>query len=247
MLWRAPLAVLSAAINTAMYDEKQLELELYNVCADRKMAKGYCKVAVVTKRNEEANPFVLRNYPADDQTIFPGATGWPERDAARATSAAPGYFVPFEDGEGNMYVDGGVGFNNPSTVALAEVRSALPGSDVSCVLSLGTGTPDYEAQSTSVVTKALNQILRTATDTSYADKLSLLLVQQSSPGSQYLRLNPVLPASKNAKLTSLDISDAETIEQLIAATREALLKTDIKEFESLIEHLNFTRDEFVLL
>ena len=81
--------------------------------------KNIPHVFEVTKRDE--TPYLFRNY-AD--TIDHGATGtnkvkiW---EAARATSAAPAYFNPITIG-GHDYTDGGLGYNNPTSMAWDEVK-----------------------------------------------------------------------------------------------------------------------------
>jgi hypothetical protein len=65
------------------------------------------------------------------------------RDVARATSAAPTYFAPatienFGDGSRLIMVDGGVGANNPTLAALAEIVKLYPSKEVFLV-SIGTG------------------------------------------------------------------------------------------------------------
>lgn len=63
-------------------------------------------------------------------------------EACRATSAAPSYFEPIkigDDGEQEMFVDGGLGYNNPVEQVLEEASRIFPGRKVACVVSVGTG------------------------------------------------------------------------------------------------------------
>jgi len=57
---------------------------------------------------------------------------------ARATSAAPTYFVPItiDDVE---YGDGGMGWNNPTKEAIAEARDIWPDRPIGILISIGTG------------------------------------------------------------------------------------------------------------
>lgn len=57
------------------------------------------------------------------------------RDVARATSAAPTYFPPTEEG----FVDGGVWANNPSMCAYVEMRRLWPDETKFKVVCIGTG------------------------------------------------------------------------------------------------------------
>jgi hypothetical protein len=83
---------------------------------------------------------VFRTYTHPRNTEFSGentstAKIW---EVARATSAAPRYFTP-QKIEGNDFMDGGIGFNNPSQVISSEIQ-AIHGKEPCLVLSIGTGT-----------------------------------------------------------------------------------------------------------
>jgi predicted acylesterase/phospholipase RssA len=95
---------------------------------------------VVAKKALHADgpPTIFRSYKGDG--IRPSKCAiW---KAARATSAAPQYFkemfveVP---APGMSYVDGGLGHNNPSQVALDEARRIWPTIRHFGILSIGTG------------------------------------------------------------------------------------------------------------
>jgi predicted acylesterase/phospholipase RssA len=68
---------------------------------------------------------------------------------ARATSAAPTFFPPIEfewNGSRRIFIDGGVVANNPAMVGLSEaLRMRSDPSEVTELLSLGTGLPDRQA------------------------------------------------------------------------------------------------------
>ena len=59
-------------------------------------------------------------------------------EVARATSAAPTYFLPItiDDVE---YGDGGTGWNNPTKEAIAEARNKWPNCPIGILVSIGTG------------------------------------------------------------------------------------------------------------
>jgi patatin-like phospholipase/acyl hydrolase len=67
--------------------------------------------------------------------------------AARATSAAPSFFKEItidQPPPGIAYVDGGLGYNNPSELALREAAELWPKSKTFCLVSIGTGHPNPE-------------------------------------------------------------------------------------------------------
>jgi hypothetical protein len=86
-------------------------------------------------------PVWLRSYSNLSATDGPptGRHEWTIREAARATSAAPVYFVPI-DVYGSSFQDAGsAGFNNPTEIAITEARALWPGRGIGCVVSIGTG------------------------------------------------------------------------------------------------------------
>ena len=104
------------------------------------------RVAVVAKRVDTLEPsnFLFRSYDYPQQ-LAPGdgADGTSNallRDAARATSAAPSLFAPYRDFTGRTFIDGAVGCNNPTGIAVAEaLKLGAELHEMRIVLSLGTG------------------------------------------------------------------------------------------------------------
>jgi patatin-like phospholipase/acyl hydrolase len=60
---------------------------------------------------------------------------------ARATSAAPTYFLPIAIDDVN-YGDGGTGWNNPAKEAITEARNMWPDRPIGILISIGTGLED---------------------------------------------------------------------------------------------------------
>lgn len=82
--------------------------------------------------------FLMRSY--DGPFRIDGLTIW---QAARATSAAPTFFKRLVIGT-DEFIDGGMGFNNPSRALLRETRRLYgrnPDRTVTCIISIGTGVP----------------------------------------------------------------------------------------------------------
>ena len=66
-------------------------------------------------------------------------------EACRATSAAPTFFPPMVIGNPpTAYVDGGLGYNNPIRPLMEEARRVWPERQFGCILSIGTGIPEYK-------------------------------------------------------------------------------------------------------
>ena len=105
-------------------------------------ASKHCPTFVVAKTaaNVNAPPTIFRTYRGEH--IRPSECSlW---QAARATSAAPTFFKPMSIDRPRpaiTYVDGGMGFNNPSDLALSEARRIWPNCTEFGIVSIGTGRP----------------------------------------------------------------------------------------------------------
>ena len=99
-----------------------------------------CPTFVIAKTVANINgpPTIFRTYRG--QKIWPSEC--PLWQAARATSAAPTFFKPMSIDRPRppiIYVDGGMGYNNPSEVALNEARRIWPSCTQFGLVSIGTG------------------------------------------------------------------------------------------------------------
>jgi len=95
-------------------------------------------VVAKTQANINAPPTVFRTY-RGHQVRPSQCYIW---QAARATSAAPTFFKPISIDRPRpaiTYVDGGMGYNNPSELALNEAKRLWPGCTDIGLVSLGTG------------------------------------------------------------------------------------------------------------
>ena len=98
-----------------------------------------CKTFVLALHASVASgvPLRLRTYRSRSDYPTRDCTVW---QAARATSAAPTFFDPVTFGmPPAKYIDGGLGYNNPSREALAEAARIWPDRSVTCLVSVGTG------------------------------------------------------------------------------------------------------------
>ncbi|KAJ6614228.1 FabD/lysophospholipase-like protein [Mycena sp. CBHHK59/15] len=102
-----------------------------------------CRIFVCAMNAANLNaalPVLFRTYdtstePADKCAIW---------EAARATTAAPTVFKAIKIGAPGMeevFIDGGVGRNNPTAQVLEEAELIFPTRLLACVISIGTGHP----------------------------------------------------------------------------------------------------------
>jgi hypothetical protein len=100
-----------------------------------------CPTFVVSKIAGIVNgpPAVFRSYRVRGY----GASTCAMWEAARATTAAPTFFKAMEIGPSPAiaYVDGGLGYNNPSQLAREEAKRLWPTRNSCCLVSIGTGHP----------------------------------------------------------------------------------------------------------
>src|SRR5579859_4272797 len=126
------------------YDVKVLEHNIQKVLAKKGATKDTklfderddcCKTFVIAKRHlgHDSTPVLFRSYAIDGTEIECTIS-----EAARATSAAPTYFPEMEI-DGDLYVDGGIGYNNPADEAIREARRLWGDREIGCLLSIGTG------------------------------------------------------------------------------------------------------------
>ncbi|KAK3694715.1 hypothetical protein B0T22DRAFT_477445 [Podospora appendiculata] len=110
-------------------------------------ATGKTFVCAVTAKNQTA-PRRFRGYVLDDELDLDYDKDW-DKDcmiwqAARATTAAPGFFKSVSILSGSVkeeFLDAAMGYNNPIGEVLDEAGKIIDSScKIGCVLSLGTGT-----------------------------------------------------------------------------------------------------------
>jgi len=99
-----------------------------------------CSTFVVAKPAVNVNtlPTIFRSYPIEGKR----PDKCPIWQAARATSAAPSFFKEMyidNPRPGVNYIDGGLGYNNPSELAWDEPRRIWPTNTRICLVSIGTG------------------------------------------------------------------------------------------------------------
>jgi hypothetical protein len=131
-------------------------------------------------------PYILRNYnhPTETKSALDGNSTFRVWEAIRATSAAPGYFDPVIKDDLHL-VDGAMLFNNPVALAISEARNLWPESDISCVVSCGTGSRPFKP-----VEVSMGQLLSAIVDSATETEKTALLASSALPKGSYFRLQP---------------------------------------------------------
>jgi uncharacterized protein len=114
------------------YDASALDRALERFLSDKRLAEAKPDLLVPAYNMGDPGPYFFKSRKAREE-----GEDFPLSQVARATSAAPTYFEPFEL-TGEALVDGGVFATNPAMCAFAEVMRFEPTANL-LLLSLGTG------------------------------------------------------------------------------------------------------------
>lgn len=163
--------------------------------------------------------------------------------AARATSAAPGFFEKVQIGTVD-HIDGGLGCNNPAKVAFQDVAQIHGMQPPILVLSIGTGapseaqTPEHEHKTGTAfghlkdMLSAFKSSIELATDSEavHEDLKSLIRLTRSDPRTptlHYFRFN--VPNILQIDIDHWEPRDGRTTkDELKKATQEYLDRDDIQ-------------------
>lgn len=115
-------------VATAVIDGQSPSMQLKDIRQD------LCPTFVVATSLRAGGAIRMRSFGTRDDDPFPACI-W---QAARATSAAPTYFLPITIDD-VAYGDGGTGWNNPAKEAIAEARNKWPSRPIGILVSIGTG------------------------------------------------------------------------------------------------------------
>jgi uncharacterized protein len=114
------------------YDSADLDRALERFLSDKRLAETKPELIVPAYNMGDPGPYFFKSRKAREE-----GEDFTLAEVARATSAAPTYFEPFEL-QGQALVDGGVFAANPAMCAVAEVLRFQPAAEIA-LLSLGTG------------------------------------------------------------------------------------------------------------
>lgn len=153
-----------------------------------------CVLSTVGNRRRVV-PFLFRNYshPDNNAEDYPGSCTNTIFEALRASAAAPSVFEEFRTEE-HLHLDGGLVANNPSGVAIHEVKSLWPEEHISCLVSCGTGKSPHRFDKSRLSSSwkgLLDKVLESATDTESVHTILGDLLDKDT----YYRFNPTLSST----------------------------------------------------
>ncbi|MDR0773497.1 MAG: patatin-like phospholipase family protein [Wolbachia pipientis] len=118
--------------NCAQYPHKNIESILDKYFGDDTLQNTLSNLLITSYDIHNNCPFFFKGWKEDNIKL---------KDALRATTAAPTYFIPKHlkiDQIDRVLVDGGVFANNPAACAYASGKRLFPNDDI-IILSIGTG------------------------------------------------------------------------------------------------------------
>ncbi|BET37232.1 patatin-like phospholipase family protein [Wolbachia pipientis] len=121
--------------NCAQYPHKNIEFVLDKYFGDDTLQSTLNKVLIASYDIHNNCPFFFKSWKEGNIKL---------KDALRAATAAPTYFIPKHlkiDQINRVLVDGGVFANNPAACAYASGKRLFPNDDI-LLLSIGTGRTD---------------------------------------------------------------------------------------------------------
>lgn len=171
----------------------------------------------------------------------PGSFRVLQRNAVRASTAAPTFFKPIFMG-GELYSDGGIVASNPSAIAIHEARTLFPNVPIEMVVSIGTGAfVEHKSVPRIGWDGIIGQIVNSACD---GEQIHHILQDiLGSNGAQvrrsqslsnsycYMRFNPILGYQDDFPI---DITDPIKLERLKQVTRDYMASP---EQQQKLQHL----------
>jgi len=232
------LGISSLIKNQSYYDTKSFENYLRAKMGERLMLKTsidpespkFSLISALTMP-QGYKLFLFRNYSIlmSPHAHYDGTNKYKVWEAVRASTSAPGYFEECLL-DGNVFQDGGLIANNPTSIALHECKLLWPDEELQCVVSLGNGrpAPDVALQSKSM---SLKQKLSSLVDSVTNTETIHVCLHDLLPPNIYFRLNPYMSAD-----FVLDEHRPERIEQMLRDAKIYLRQNEFK-FLKLAERL----------
>ncbi|KAI3532841.1 hypothetical protein CSPX01_13176 [Colletotrichum filicis] len=212
---------------TSKFDATKLERAVKDLAQEETMldhSQNPCKVFVCTVLQKDAaaraGPRLFRTYEVRENSTF-DCKIW---EASRATSAAPSYFDPISIGEVDeeeIFIDGGLGYNNPIQQLLNEAQKVFPKRRVACVVSVGTGLSKAIKFPKPKITNLLKLVNALKDITTEADRIAEDTSKRFQGSDGYYRFNV------DRGLSDFQLDEWENMPQVRTYTTEYLNLADV--------------------
>ncbi|WP_265022327.1 patatin-like phospholipase family protein [Wolbachia endosymbiont (group B) of Ischnura elegans] len=208
--------------NCTQYPHKNIEFVLDKYFGEDILKNTLSKVLITSYDIHNNRPFFFKNWKEGNIKL---------KDALRAATAAPTYFIPKHlkiDQIDRVLVDGGVFANNPASCAYASGKRLFPNDDI-LLLSIGTGRTDRSIEYAN--SKRFGKIgwIKPLLNVMFASGLDCVNYQMNQViGNRYVRIQSQL------KLASADM-DNITSKNIKSLQQEA--KAMVEDNQKLIDKL----------
>ncbi|KAF5546757.1 calcium-independent phospholipase A2-gamma [Fusarium napiforme] len=161
---------------------------------------GKCEVFVCAHSKANNTPVNIRSYTTSTSVDSMSLSHCKIWEAARATSAASGFFDPIKIGWQD-YVDGTTGRNNPVEEVFNEAKRIWPDAPdrIQCFVSIGTGIPEPKAFGDNLA-EIKKAIIAITTETEDTERRFYVNNESFGLGGRYFRFN----ADRGLRDVSLD-------------------------------------------
>lgn len=186
------------------YDHTILVEQLTNFFDDNHIDQTSKPTVIVSadKSTSEISPFLFRNYHTLN-SHWEGTSNEKVVNALRASTAAPTYFVPLIC-ENKTLIDGGIGYNNPTEIAIFEAFYQWPDDGLDLILSIGTGKLKPEQGYSNIIGLA-KDLLSLVTNSENIHKRVEQWIESQNLSIAYFRFNPEELGSVPLDCTDLKI------------------------------------------
>ncbi|KAH7325583.1 acyl transferase/acyl hydrolase/lysophospholipase [Stachybotrys elegans] len=177
---------------------------------------GPCKVFVCAQAKANSTTALLRSYTTHDSIDHLSLSRCTIWEAARATSAASGFFDPIVIGD-QSYVDGATACNNPVEKVFQEAKSLWSdlGPRLQCLVSIGTGVSKAHQFGDNIF-EIVNSLKHMAIETEETEKRFYTHIDDYGIKELYFRFNVT------TGLTGVKLDDVEKRPDIEAATEAYL-------------------------
>jgi predicted acylesterase/phospholipase RssA len=205
------------------YNHQVLIDFLDNILGNKQMYELDKKFIIVATANKTniLTPYLFKSY--DDLSgPYESCKDITLVDSIRASTAAPTYFAPYFDLNGNRYLDGGLTANNPTEIAIFEAYNLFPRQTIDLILSIGTGKMKPGTPSTSLL--GLNDEIINMVANSDATHIRVLeWINDYASSVNYFRFSP-----DNLGSIRLDTTDQNILENGEIITDRSMRASDEK-------------------
>lgn len=215
------------------YSHQTLIDSIESLIKDKKINEITTKV-FVTSTLATTNLYELalfKSYLNPASPYFSGSSSSKISEVLRASSAAPTYFSPYIDVEGNKFKDGGLIANNPTEAAIFEGYTLFPEDSIDLIVSIGTGKLK-PIRSKDSIDETVSDLLNIVTSSDLIHLRVLEWLRDSKNPAEYFRFSP-----EDLGSIKLDTTDVNILENCEIITNRYMVaeKEQVKRIKEILQ------------